>query len=87
VFYDRHGGSVVGLLWNPEKEQPRNLKAFLPYSTKPTEGEVSRCQKSSLCEIGTDYQAALVVVNKEAVLGEIARLGSGIVDRIEKRAR
>jgi U3 small nucleolar RNA-associated protein 22 len=41
VFYDKHGGSVIGLLWNPEKEQPRALKAFLGYSTKPAGGEVS----------------------------------------------
>jgi hypothetical protein len=41
VFYDKHGGGVVGLLWNPEKEQPRALKAFLGYSTKPAGGEVS----------------------------------------------
>ena len=41
VFYDKHGGGVVGLLWNPEKEQSRALKAFLGYSTKPAGGEVS----------------------------------------------
>ena len=41
VFYDKHGGGVVGLLWNPEKEQPRALKAFLGYSTRPAGGEVS----------------------------------------------
>jgi U3 small nucleolar RNA-associated protein 22 len=41
VFYDKHGGGVVGLLWSPEKEQPRALKAFLGYSTKPAGGEVS----------------------------------------------
>jgi hypothetical protein len=41
VFYDKHGGNVVGLLWNPEKEQPRASKAFLGYSTKPAGGEVS----------------------------------------------
>lgn len=40
VFYDRHGGTVVGLLWNPEKENPRALKAFLGYSTRPAGGEV-----------------------------------------------
>lgn len=41
MFYDKHGGGVVGLLWNPEKEQSRALKAFLGYSTKPAGGEVS----------------------------------------------
>lgn len=40
VFNDRHGGHVVGLLWNPEKENPRALKAFLGYSTRPAGGEV-----------------------------------------------
>jgi len=41
VFYDKHGGNVVGLVWNPEKAQPRALKAFLGYSTKPAGGDVS----------------------------------------------
>ena len=34
-----------------------------------------------------DDQAALVSVNKDAILNEIARLGSGIVERIESKGR
>lgn len=86
MFYDRHGGSVVGLLWNPEKLQSRNLKAFQGYSTKPAGGEVSLLflMRSNR---RTDEKAALVALNKEAVLGEIARLGHGIIERIEQRSK
>lgn len=41
VFYDDHGGRVIGLLWNPAKEAPRALKPLLGHSYKPTDGEVS----------------------------------------------
>lgn len=88
VFHDRHGGSVIGLLWNPEKETPRALKAFLSYSTRPAGGEVS----SILSFPTIDWvfklicQAALVTINKEAILGEIARLGNGLIERIERRS-
>lgn len=41
VFYDDHGGRVIGLLWNPTKEVPRALKPLLGHSSRPTDGEVS----------------------------------------------
>ena len=41
VFYDTHGGSVVGLVWNPTKSTPRALKPFLGYSSAPAPSEVS----------------------------------------------
>ena len=40
MFFDRHGGQVIGLLWNPEKGQARAFKPFLGYSARPTTSEV-----------------------------------------------
>ncbi|ORX40762.1 Nrap protein [Kockovaella imperatae] len=65
VFFDQHGGQVIGLLWNPDKVPSRALKPFLGYSTKPSAGE-----------------AALVTLDKDAVITEIQRLGEGLIKSI-----
>lgn len=41
VFFDEHGGSTVGLLWNPAKATARAMKPFLGYTVKPAPSEVS----------------------------------------------
>ncbi|KAL7418605.1 U3 snoRNP protein [Cryptotrichosporon argae] len=76
VFADPHGGRAVGLLWNPAK-QPRALKALLGFSARPVPATDTR-----LGEGGT----ALVEVNRDAIVAEIARLGRGLVERVERRA-
>ena len=40
VFHDRHGGNIIGLLWNPEKSVARSFKPFLGCSTQPAGSEV-----------------------------------------------
>lgn len=84
-FHDRHGGTVIGGIWNPIKEQSRNLKALLGYSTKPTGSEVSLQYGTGYA--GAEWQSGLVAVNKAAVLAEIARLGEGLVERIQTREK
>lgn len=37
VFYNNFGGNVIGCLWKPNRTHSRNLKAYLGYSSKPTE--------------------------------------------------
>ncbi|KAK4685401.1 U3 small nucleolar RNA-associated protein 22, partial [Tremellales sp. Uapishka_1] len=69
IFFDLLGGTAVGGLWNPAKEQPRSLKPFLGYNSRPT-------------ETGSE----LVVINKIAILSEIARLGEGMINKITKKA-
>lgn len=73
-FHDAHGGRTVGVLWNPTAAKgglvPRAFKPFVGFNAKPAR---------------TKGEAALVEINKQAVLGEIARMGRGIVERIEVR--
>lgn len=87
IFFDRFGGSKVGCLWNPAREQSRNLKPFLGYATAPVGGEVSAALASE--RISTDqcqFQSTLVQLDKRAILEEIQRTGTGIVAKITQRA-
>ena len=40
VFFDSYGGIVIGCVWNPAKDQSRNLKPFIGFSTRPMATEV-----------------------------------------------
>ncbi|WVR07861.1 hypothetical protein IAU60_004904 [Kwoniella sp. DSM 27419] len=73
-FHDVHGGGTIGGIWAPNPG--RTLKAFLGWSSKP---EVSRPQATPLTS-----KSSLVHVNREAILGEISRLGRGIIERVER---
>ncbi|OWT39986.1 U3 small nucleolar RNA-associated protein 22 [Cryptococcus neoformans Bt1] len=67
-FIDRHGGDVVGGVWNLARDGARGLKSFLGWNGMPVKSE-----------------AELVEINKEAIIGEIARLGQDLVVKIERR--
>ncbi|ORY28154.1 Nrap protein [Naematelia encephala] len=41
VFHDLHGGTTIGLLFNPSKDVPRTFKPLLGYSTRPTDGSAA----------------------------------------------
>ncbi|OCF40806.1 hypothetical protein I317_05418 [Kwoniella heveanensis CBS 569] len=68
LFHDAHGGSVVGGIWNPARDNARSLKAFLGWSSQPVQSE-----------------SALVTINKESILAEMARLGTGLITKVERR--
>ncbi|KAK8853038.1 hypothetical protein IAR55_003739 [Kwoniella newhampshirensis] len=69
-FWDVNGGSVIGGLWNPDAGR-----------------EGGRAMKAFLgwSSEPVESDSALVKVNKDAMLGEIARLGKGLIERIERR--
>ena len=67
-FYNEEGGSVVAGLWNPQTGL-RPWKTNLHYSTVPV--------------TVPDEEEAQVTINKRATLHDIARLGGGMVSRIE----
>lgn len=48
---------MIGCLWNPSKSQPRNLKPFLGYSTRPVP-EVSQSWFKLM--VGRDGRAGYV---------------------------
>nr|XP_031858971.1 uncharacterized protein CI109_005639 [Kwoniella shandongensis]KAA5526043.1 hypothetical protein CI109_005639 [Kwoniella shandongensis] len=69
-FWDINGSSVIGGLWNPDVGR-----------------EGGRAMKAFLgwSSKPVESESALVKINKDAVLGEIARLGKGLIEKIERR--
>ncbi|RKP24200.1 Nrap protein, partial [Syncephalis pseudoplumigaleata] len=63
-FYDRHGGTTIGVVWRRSMLAAKPLRVNLDYSTRP----------------GPTKQ---VVPNLSAIVAEMARLGQGIVARVE----
>ncbi|GAB1317570.1 U3 snoRNP protein [Madurella fahalii] len=70
--------STIGAIWNPQMQR-RTFRINLPTSYKPVTG-----QKRAKDD-GSDDEADLVDVNKEAILAEIARIGADLVDKIEAK--
>ena len=74
LFHDAHGGTVIGGLWNPAHQQPRNFKVQLDFSSRPVALE------------GGDAKSQMVVLNEAGLVAELRRLGEGLVERIEVRS-
>lgn len=64
---DERCGVVTGL-WNPQMQKPRSWNLKLAYSTGPASVEEAQDQ---------------VMINQQAILNEIARMGDGLVEAIE----
>ncbi|KXN85109.1 U3 small nucleolar RNA-associated protein 22 [Leucoagaricus sp. SymC.cos] len=71
IFYDPHGGDRFGAVWDPSVKQPRPFRVLGGFSSAPVSQENERGK-------GKD----LVSLNQAAVLGEIERLGAGLVSKI-----
>ncbi|SPC64141.1 uncharacterized protein UHOD_05221 [Ustilago sp. UG-2017b] len=71
LYHDKHGGNVIGGLFNPSLDRERDFKVGLGFSSCPT---------SSKAEKKTQVQ-----VNKVAIMAEIERLGEGLVEKVEVR--
>ncbi|KAK0101481.1 hypothetical protein ONS95_006651 [Cadophora gregata] len=69
LFHGGASGSVIGGLWNPQSIAPRAFKVNSAHATKVVAPE--------------DDDAEKVVLDKSAILAEIARLGGDIVSRVE----
>ncbi|CAG8457739.1 9805_t:CDS:10 [Paraglomus occultum] len=70
-FYDRYGGTTIGVLWKPSELSPRRWKATLEFSTMP---------ETYTSNVITSNK---VVPNQHAILAEMERLGSGLVTHVE----
>ena len=68
-FYDADGGNMIAGVWNPSATAGRRWKINLAWSTVPQE------------ETGNDEGRA--VINKDAILHEIARLGGDMVASVK----
>ncbi|KAG9231053.1 pre-rRNA processing protein-like protein Utp22, partial [Amylocarpus encephaloides] len=72
VFFHNSASELhVGGLWNPQPLAPRSFKTNLAYATKVTNSE-------------QDGEDASVMIDKDAILAEIARLGGDMVSKIER---
>jgi len=87
LFADQGSWEVVAGLWSPHTER-RKFKVSLGYSSAPVaEGVGKRTREVE--QSGMDGEAhkdneVEVVINKDAMLSEMARLGGDIVAKIEK---
>lgn len=66
LFYDVNGGDFIAGVWNPSKGQ-RRWKPGLPYSTIPLLPQ-------------EDNQAFEAIMNKDAMLEEMSRIGGDLVE-------
>lgn len=69
-FADPLGGDRIGAIWLPGLGSPRSFRALAGFSSKPLPKEDKAKDKE------------LVVLNRQAVLDDIGRLGSGLVQKI-----
>lgn len=71
LFYNANATTVIGGLWNPQTES-RPWKVNLTYSTIP-----------SVKKDGGDGEEDFVLINKAAILNDIARLGGDLIAKID----
>lgn len=68
LFYGDERCGVVAGLWNPQMLKPRSWNLKTAYSTAPASVEEKQDR---------------VIINQSAILNEIARLGDGLIEKIE----
>ena len=77
-FHDAGGGRVVAGLWNPRALGRKAWRVRLGYSSMPVAVEEGDQ------DVGIEGEGkGTVVMNQSGILAEIARLGEGLVERIE----
>jgi U3 small nucleolar RNA-associated protein 22 len=73
LFYGGEYGDIVAGLWNPQTTKPKNWSLKMAYSTTPASVGDSEEKESS----------DGVSINKTAIVNEISRLGTGLIEGIE----
>ena len=68
LFYGGHDGKVIAGLWSPFMTARRGWKVNLGYSTRPV--------------AAADGDSVDAELNKEAILGEMARLGGDLLEKV-----
>ncbi|KAG0330997.1 hypothetical protein BG000_011298 [Podila horticola] len=86
-FYDRYGGTQVGVLWNPVTLTPRAWKVNLGFNSKPADinkdGVLEVKEEETKGKKGSSSGSKLAVPNIEALMGEVERVGHGLVRSIQ----
>jgi U3 small nucleolar RNA-associated protein 22 len=78
-FHDADGGKVIGGLWNPRVLRRRAWRVRLGYSSMP----VAEVEEREGEDGGDEEEKGSVVMNQSGILGEIAMMGAGLVERVE----
>ncbi|KAJ4474074.1 Nrap protein [Lentinula edodes] len=74
IFHDPFGGDRFGIVWDPSLKQPRPFRVLGSFSFCATSSAEAKGKKSK------DKDS--VVLNEQGVLGEIERMGRGIINGI-----
>jgi U3 small nucleolar RNA-associated protein 22 len=94
-FGDSLGGDRIGAIWLPTLNQPRSFKVLGGFSSMPMSKvriQRLRCLDHSHSreqdnEKGKDKDKSLVVLNKDAILAEVKRIGEGMIKNISVQDR
>ncbi|PPQ69881.1 hypothetical protein CVT25_005586 [Psilocybe cyanescens] len=71
VFYDPLGGTQIGAVWDPTLKEPRPFRVLGGFSSVPLKKDNEKAKDKGL-----------VTFNQSAVIGEIERLGTGLLKKI-----
>ena len=80
-FHDADGGRAIAGLWNPRALGRRAWRVRLGYSSVPV-AEVEE-REGDDGGGGGDEEKGSVVMNQSGILGEIAMMGAGLIERVE----
>ncbi|KAG7099051.1 hypothetical protein E1B28_000926 [Marasmius oreades] len=81
VFFDPFGGHRIGAVWDPSLKQPRPFRVLGGFSSVPV-AEISPSSKDKSKSKSSQKEKDLVALNEEGIIGELERMGSGILDGI-----
>ncbi|KAL0578598.1 U3 snoRNP protein [Marasmius crinis-equi] len=76
VFYDPFGGDRIGAVWDPSLKAPRPFRVLGGFSSAPAEDPSSKDNAKS------KKSKDLVALNEAAVIGELERMGTGLLNGI-----
>ncbi|ESK98055.1 pre-rrna processing protein utp22 [Moniliophthora roreri MCA 2997] len=77
VFHDPFGGDTIGVVWDSTLKNPRPFRVLGGFSSIPSSVISKDGSKSS-----TKKEKDQVVLNEEGIVGELQRIGSGIISGI-----
>ena len=96
IFHDSFGGDRFGVVWDPSLKEPRPFRVLGQFSSVPINKvrpfcDLFRGNRPStggfVQENEKTKEKNLVQLNEAAILGEMERLGEGIVKQIVIHAR
>ncbi|KAI9488082.1 Nrap protein [Zychaea mexicana] len=80
LFHDQFGGDKIGIVWNPMTAAPKQWKVNLGYNSIPVDMNQDGYLEPAK---GKKEISKLVKPNFEAIVREMERLGTGIVESIQ----